>query len=209
MLISFEGPDTSGKSTQLRLIAKLLEELGYKVMLIHFPNYESKIGSYIRQLITTKAIKEIDKVALQYLYIADQINQMNLIEQYINNKYIVLLDRYDLSTIVYSIANIDYLFINELESKRHSLASRIYDSQIMLRKPDLTFIFDITVDTIYKRKNVLDEFEKNTDLMKNICYIYSHIEDYISHDRKIIHLDAEKTIEAISENILNEIKGMI
>ena len=40
-LLTMEAPDASGKSTQVNALTKRLEENGYKVRLVRFPNYGS------------------------------------------------------------------------------------------------------------------------------------------------------------------------
>ena len=56
MIISFEGPDGSGKSTQAEILYNTLKKLGLKVKLFHFPRYESPIGSLIGNVLQNEAV---------------------------------------------------------------------------------------------------------------------------------------------------------
>ena len=47
-LITFEGGDGSGKSTQLRMTAAWLQEHGHEVIVTHEPG-DTPVGSEIRQ----------------------------------------------------------------------------------------------------------------------------------------------------------------
>ena len=97
--ISFEGIDGSGKSTQANLLKTKLQLDGYKVKMIHFPRYDTKIGAIIKDVLFGEI--QMDNLALQMLYIIDQINAKKEIEEGLKEGY-VICDRYDLSTLAYT-----------------------------------------------------------------------------------------------------------
>ena len=208
MLISNEGPDMSGKSTQVKILKKYFENENKKVKTFSFPDDNSLIGNIIRQILTSNSINKISKIAFQYLYIAEQTNMTNEILEYLKNDYVVILDRYDLSSLVYAVATSNGDHINDINTYLDdvTLWNAIADAQKFLLIPDITFVYDLENEVMKERKEVLDKFESNEELMKTVCHIYSNIDDYISDKREIKHIDASKTKEDVTNQIINCIK---
>ena len=102
-LIAFEGIDGSGKSTQIRRLAGRLRELGWKVYETHEPT-DSPFGSLIHQIMTGRL--EADKDVLAPLFLADRLdhvtNPVNGIRGKLEDGYVVLCDRYWLSSVAYN-----------------------------------------------------------------------------------------------------------
>ena len=116
--ITIEGVDMAGKSTHLEKLVTKLALDDYKIKVMHFPNYESETGKIIKSYLDGKT--KIDAKYIQMLYVIDQAFVSNKIKQYLKDDYIVLSDRYDLSTCVYYSSltkndkNFNFIF-NELQ----------------------------------------------------------------------------------------------
>lgn len=193
MIISFEGPDSSGKSTQAKILYNKLIEIGLKVKLFHFPRYESPIGNLIGKVLQGEC--KISFESMQMLYAADQEDFSEELSNLLVNDYIVILDRYDLSTVAYYTAkmNIDL-----------SVGMSIVNGwQKHLINPDITFIMNINNGLDRRDKKTLDEFEKDTEFMKNINKVYLKLANYLynNEDRRVQVINASLTKEEIASII--------
>lgn len=199
--ITFEGIDTSGKSTQAELLAETLEKEGCKVKLFHFPMYERPIGKLIGDILNGRVKSDIGNDAMQMLYVADQISFQEELKKYIDDGYTVICDRYDLSTIVYYSMMPGKTLANAMDT--------VYKRwQVGLVKPDVSIIFNLNAEEIAKRKKILDKFEKNTEAMTKANENYLTLALNLS-DRRRFYVDASQSIRAISKSIESSILGYI
>lgn len=101
LFITFEGPDGSGKSTQIRLLCHYLEERGYSVLLSREPG-GTPIGEQIRTV-----LHDVDNTAMLptteiLLYSASRAQHVGqVIGPAVQNGKLVLCDRYAESTMAY------------------------------------------------------------------------------------------------------------
>lgn len=194
LFITIEGMDTTGKTTQARLLKEKLEREGKKVVLMHFPRYNSLIGGYIGEILNDKEkFDKIDKRSLQMLYVADQLDAQNEILQHLAQGYTVILDRYDLSSLAYyTLTNNIYL---------EDALNIVYNKyQAGFLRPDITFILTLPTNEISKRKNCLDNMEKVKGI-ENLNNIYSEIPNVIHDHRYFAVIDADNTIEEVHKNM--------
>lgn len=101
-IISFEGSDNCGKSTQISLVAKELTRKGFSVKTQKFPVYGSDTGVIIGQMLHEGYKGDLLKtVAFAYLQCK---NKLDWLEQEFNRGELfdfLLLDRFVLSSKVY------------------------------------------------------------------------------------------------------------
>jgi len=101
LFITFEGMDGAGKSTQFRLVAERLQQLGYSVCCAREPG-GTAIGDQIRQLLHDVKNKEMTAEAEILLYSASRAQLVReFILPHLANGEIVLCDRYADSTYAY------------------------------------------------------------------------------------------------------------
>lgn len=200
MIISLEGPDSSGKSTQAEILYNNLINMGLKVKLFHFPRYESPIGSLIGKVLNGNGKFNFSFESLQKLYIADQKDFKDELNELVSDGYVVILDRYDLSTMAYYTAK-------ENISAEEGIKI-ISNWQESLIRPDLTFIFNIENSLDRRDKSSFDIIESDKDITKNINKVYLEIANILSKDsiRKFQTINASQTKEVISLIILETIK---
>lgn len=153
-LIVFEGPEGSGKSTQLERLIKYFKKKKAKTILLREPG-GTVISEKIRSIILDRAHTNMSEKTELLLYIACRAQ---IIEEKINklleDGYTILQDRFYLATIVYQgyARGIDRKWIDELN--KFALNGL---------KEDLTIIYDVTLAEAQKRmkkrvkKDRLDE----------------------------------------------------
>ena len=99
--ITFEGPDGSGKTTQITMLANLLQERGYSVFLTREPGGTS-IGEKIRQILHDPDNTEMIPRAEILLYSASRAQLVDeVIRPRLESGEVVLCDRFYDSTFAY------------------------------------------------------------------------------------------------------------
>ena len=143
LFITFEGPDGSGKSTQINLVAGHLERLGYRVFCTREPG-GTAIGDQIRQVLHDVNHTEMAARAEILLYSA---SRAQLVQQVILPRLAqgeaVLCDRYADSTYAYQG------YGRQLDFDMLCLITRFATQNL---KPDLTIYLDLPVDEGLRRK---------------------------------------------------------
>ena len=101
MFITFEGPEGSGKTTQIRLLADFLSEKKYPVLTTREPG-GTDIGNQVREILTCMENQAMHPRTEILLFLAARAQ---LVEQYIRPAIaqgnVVLCDRYADSTLAY------------------------------------------------------------------------------------------------------------
>ena len=101
MFITFEGPEGSGKSSQIMLLADFLEARGFSVLATREPG-GTRIGDQIRETLHDVANTEMVSPAEFLLYSASRAQLVRQrIQPALDAGGIVLCDRYADSTIAY------------------------------------------------------------------------------------------------------------
>ncbi len=95
-LIVIDGTDGSGKTTQLNLLMAKLKVNGFKVKTVHFPNYTNFFGGFIGHCLTEQYYNFINvhPKIVSALYAADRWESSQKIKKWLEEGYVVILDRY-------------------------------------------------------------------------------------------------------------------
>ncbi len=143
VFITFEGPDGSGKSTQIQRVSDYLRQSGHNIYLTREPG-GSDIGDQIRQVLHDVHNTAMTARAEILLYSA---SRAQLVEQVIIPKLkqgnVVLCDRYADSTYAYQGYGRGLNFDNLRLITRFATQSL---------KPDLTIYLDLPVEEGLQRK---------------------------------------------------------
>ena len=193
MFIVFEGIDGTGKSTQVRLLADKLRQLGYVVVATREPT-EGPYGQKIRKLFVNR--QTVTKNEELELFIADRNLHVNeVISPALAEGCVVISDRYYLSTVAYQGAN-------------------GMDQDLILQKnedfpvPDLAIILEIDpVQGIHRIQNQRNEhpnsFEDEANLQK-VAKIFGAMEQNF-----IKRINGSGTIEEVHNKIFEEVKSLL
>ena len=100
-LIALEGPDGSGKTTQIQLLEEYLKELGYEVVRTREPG-GTEISEKIREIILDNDNCNMSYMCEALLYAASRAQLVNeVIKPALNKGKIVICDRFVYSSMVY------------------------------------------------------------------------------------------------------------
>jgi len=151
MFITLEGPEGSGKSTQIKRLAKRLESMGYPVITTREPG-GTPIGDQIRQVLVRMENKELHPRTEILLFLAARAQLVEqLIKPALQDGKIILCDRYGDSTLAYQ----GYGHGLDLEKLRQMLG--FATDRLM---PDLTILLDLDVKAGLMRKKAEDEWNR-------------------------------------------------
>lgn len=138
MLIAFEGIDGAGKSTQARSLSERLDRAGFDVVLSKEPT-DGRWGRRLKALIQNGRGKT-SPAEEAALFLKDrQEHVRGVIRPGLEEKKVVILDRYYFSTMAYQGA----LGLNPEEIERENRA--------FAPEPDLVFLLEITSAAAVRR----------------------------------------------------------
>jgi len=138
MFITFEGPDGSGKTSQVAPLAQHLQKEGYSVLITREPG-GTQIGDQVRTVLF-----DLENVAMHprtetLLFLASRAQLVEeVIRPHLQKDGIVLSDRFADSTLAYQ----GFGHGNNLEQLRCLL-----EFATGALSPDLTLLFDVEVET--------------------------------------------------------------
>lgn len=134
--ITFEGIDGSGKSTQLRMLAQFLKSIDCEALLTREPG-GTPVGNRLRAALLD-AQEEVDPLTELLVFAADRAQHVRrVLRPALESGQVVFSDRYADATAAYQGAGRG--FSPELISEIIQLATEGL-------KPDLTLLFDLSVD---------------------------------------------------------------
>ena len=151
MFITLEGPEGSGKTSQLPKLAEYLRQQGYDVLTTREPGGTS-ISEQIRTVLHNLENIEMNPRTEILLF---QASRAQLVEQVIRPHLekggVVLSDRYADSTLAYQ----GYGHQVDIESLRVLVSFATGGL-----KPDLTLLLDVDVETGLRRKELKGEWNR-------------------------------------------------
>ena len=143
MFITFEGPDGSGKTTQINPLSDYLIQKGYSVLITREPG-GTAIGDQIRQVLSDLKNTGMHPRSETLLFLAARAQLVEqIIKPHLEKGFIVLCDRYADSTMAYQ----GYGHQNDLDQIKN-----LINFATGGLKPDLTLLFDMDVEEGLQRK---------------------------------------------------------
>ena len=212
IIIVLDGMDGVGKNTQSKLIIEKLKEKHDKVAMFSFPNYDSDSSILVRKFLSGEV--KLDNVfAVSIAYALDRyITYTKDIKKLYEKGYIIVLDRFYLSNILYQLHKIEtygrkmeYIdFVRRLEIE--SLELPIPDKSIILYSdPEVS---NNMINGRYNNDDSMRDIYENCDMQNNVYNNIKFIEDnknlHLIHDTigsietYCIH-DNENNLKSIEE----------
>lgn len=206
-LITFEGIDGSGKSTQLRLLANFLKQTGCDVLMTREPG-GTPVGNRLRAALLD-AHEEVDPLTELLVFAADRAQHVRrVLRPALESGKVVFSDRYADATAAYQGAGRG--FPPELISEIIALATEGL-------KPDLTLLFDLPIDESTSRtrrrtngKQKGDRLDaENTEFHTRVRDAYLQLARAEPNRMKIIETNrpVEETHERVKEIVIPFLKS--
>jgi dTMP kinase len=191
VFITLEGPDGSGKTTNVDYLAEQVRQLGYDVILTREPG-GSDIGEDIRTLVINKRMPAMAELLLMYASRADHVEE--LIKPALRAGKIVISDRFADSTFAYQ------------GHGRGLRAETLAIEEIVLKgfEPDWTLYFDVSLGTslarLAARSGKSDRFDQEDVAFRQKLY-NGYQERFTAHQDRMYKIDAELTPEEVRDQV--------
>lgn len=199
--ITFEGPEGSGKSTQIVLLAEALEHAGSRVLVTREPG-GTPIGDAVRAILLDRLHTEMSPRAETLLFNAARAQIVDqVIRPALAAGQIVLCDRYADSTLAYQ----GYGHGQSLDDLRRL---GVYATGGLT--PDLTIYLDIDVRAGLQRKQAGAAEEWNRMEEKTLAYHQAVRQGYwalaAAEPQRWLVIDATQSVAAIHGEIMQRVQ---
>ncbi len=201
IFISFEGIDGCGKSTQVDLLIKKLNNIKIRSLLVREPG-GSKISEDIRSILLDNANRSMSNETEALLMTASRAQlTRELIIPKLNDGYVVIADRFQDSTIAYQGGGrgLDISFLKSLN---------LFATNNLI--PNMTFYIDISAKEGLKRTS-MNEFDRIENAGENFQVNVRN--EYLNlvkmEPQRVFLVDGTKTINDIHKEIWSKIEKKI
>ncbi len=199
--IVFEGPDGSGKTTQIGLLKEYLDNNGYKCLITREPG-GTRISENIREMILNPDYEEMSSVTEMMLYAAARSQLVHeVIGPAIERGEMVISDRFVDSSLVYQ-----------------GIARGIGTEQVALvnalgigdYKPDMTIYIDLPEEEGLRRKKMQKKLDRLEQESVDFHHLVSEGFRKIFNDRpEVVRIDGMMSVDEIQQAIRDKIQGML
>ncbi len=203
--VVLEGVDGSGTTTQVELLAESLRARGNRVHVTREPT-TGPVGRFLRTALEKKLVDEtgqalrLDWAAMALLFAADRVDHLKReVEPKLAEGYVVLSDRFDLSSLLYQSLT------SPLGAEALPWLKNI---NAQVRRPDLTLVLDLPAEMAAQRRALRGgepELYEQSELQSRLVEGYRAAPTLLAQDR--IHvLRATGSIAEVASQVLNKIE---
>jgi len=201
--ITFEGPEGSGKTTHLKLLAKSLKDRGYNVVLLQDPG-STEIGKRIRSILLDHNLSNMSPYCELCLYLAARCQLVEeRIKGLLRQGKIILCDRFNDATLAYQgyAADISIDFLTALTQ----------DYLFKGVMPDLTILLDIEVETGLKRilKGRLPDRQEKKDISFHKKVRAGYLDLAKKHPERIKVVSSRDPIKIVQDKIKEIVRDVL
>lgn len=199
IFITMEGPDGSGKTTQIDLLKKYLESKGYDILIAREPG-GTVIGEVIREIILNTEYKEMSYMTELLLYASARAQLVNqVIKPALKDGKAVICDRFVESSAVYQGIGRGLGVDTVYEVNSYALGDVT---------PKLTIFMDLDAEDGIKRKENQTELDRmeleDLSFHKRVVEGYRQLAEL--YPERIFPVDATLPIEEIHSMIVKEVE---
>lgn len=196
MLISFEGIDGCGKSTQISILKEKLITLGFSVQVFREPG-GTEVSEQIRSILLNTGL-DINPVAELLLFSSARAQLMaEKVLPALEKGGVVILDRFYDSTTAYQGYGRESLPLPEIEQINHIASHQ--------RAPDVTFYMKISVEESQKRTSHLEKDRMEQAGEHFFEKVIAGFDELSKKDSRFKIIDASQTVEDIHDQIMKEL----
>jgi dTMP kinase len=201
LLITFEGPDGSGKTMQISLLREYLASRGFEVIYTREPG-GTNISEKIREIVLDNKNSEMSAMCEALLYASSRAQLVHeVIKPALSQGKIVVMDRFVESSIVYQGIG-RRLGVDRIRSINEAATEGL--------KPDVTFLLAIPFEEGLRRKAKQKSFDRlensGDDFHRSVYEGYMGLSDSADYIRVI---DANRAAEDIHKDIASIIEKLI
>ena len=199
LFITFEGADGCGKTTQLELLAKYLEEKSFDILITREPGAKG-LGEKLRDILLNYDGVVSDRCE-SFLFLADRAQHIDtIVTPAVNEGKIVLCDRHIDSSVAYQ----GYGRMQDVN--RIDMLNMIATNN---RHPDLTIVFDIDVETSMARVGAQKDRMESAGVEFFNRVRDGYLEIAKQEPNRVKVLDATKSIEDIHKEVIKLINSLL
>ncbi len=195
LLVSFEGMEGAGKTTQCTILEKKLQQLGRKTLVVREPG-GVPISEEIRDVVLSPRNKGIAVTTEVLLFQAARAQLYHeIVLPSLSKGVIVLMDRTRDSSTIYQgmVRKIGVEWIEQLND---------YSTQNTV--PDLTFLLDLPADIGFERRKkaeALDRIEQEgVELQIEVCKAYLQVARKNDHKRWVV-INGEMSVDDVADAV--------
>ena len=202
LFISIEGPDGSGKSTQIENIRKFFADKNIEIVFTREPG-GTPIGERIREIILDNSFKEMDYMTEAMLYAASRAQHVaQIIRPALEAGKVVVCDRFVDSSIAY-----------QGYGRHLGEAVEVINSYAVKEcMPDVTFLLKVDPNVGKTRIKANRETEDRLEHEK-MAFHREVFEGYLELEKqypgRIVGIDASMGIEEIRDEIYMKLEEII
>lgn len=199
IFITMEGPDGSGKTTQIELLKAYLEKKGYDIVITREPG-GTVISEAIRSIILNKEYQEMSHMTELLLYASARSQLVNqVIKPALEAGKAVICDRFVESSAVYQGIGRGLGVSTVYEVNNYALGEV---------KPELTIFMDLDAEQGIKRKENQTELDRmeSEDLSFHERVVEGYRQLAQLYPERIFPVDATLPIDEIHSIIVEEVE---
>ena len=196
MLITFEGIDGSGKSTQIELLKNKINKSGKVVEVLREPG-GTDISELIRGMLLNPEI-EIDPVTELLLFSSARSQLIaEKVKPLLAKGVVVILDRFYDSTTAYQGYGRGSLPIDQV----HQI-NRVASHGIA---PDITFYLRLSLEESAKRTAHMEKDRMEQSGIEFYQNVIKGFDELSKKEGRFVNIDASKTVEEVHELVLSNL----